>query len=153
MIMNTGPVFIVDEDYDDHEIVRNLFLELQLHNEVVFFTNGQELLDHLAEINAAPFIIICNVNLPQMNGFELRKKILNTHSRKFNSVPFIYWSAYASEAQIEEAYQLCAHGFFIKEPSLNALKESFNHIINYWTKSKMPDKSDKRGRTEEKVNA
>jgi DNA-binding NarL/FixJ family response regulator len=99
------------------------------------------MIEHLRYAERAPFIIICDVNLPKMDGFELRKKLLETGSRKFRSVPFIYWSTYASDAQILKAYDLSAHGFFIKGTNFNEMKESFEYIIKYWTKSMMPKKT------------
>lgn len=66
--------------------------------------------------------------------------MLATRSKIFNSVPFIFWSTTASEAQITQAYKLAVHGFFIKEISYEEIKKTFIDIINYWVRSKMPSK-------------
>jgi hypothetical protein len=55
-------------------------------------------------------------------------------------VPFIYWSSNVSEQQIKNAYELCAHGFFIKENRFEELKNTFNCILNYWLKCKTPSR-------------
>jgi DNA-binding NarL/FixJ family response regulator len=138
--MQTGAVYIVDDDVDDHEMVNELWKELKLPNQLLFFTSGQDMLDHLTKVVNAPYIIICDVNLPKMNGFELREKLLELGSKKFTTVPFIFWSTHASDSQISKAYDLSAHGFFIKGDSFDKMKQSLKAILNYWTLSKMPTK-------------
>lgn len=140
-MVNNG-IWIVDDDRDDHELVKEIFDEAKIPNELVFFNGAGPLLARLETETHAPFIIICDVNLPGIDGFQLREKLLERPSKKFHSVPFVFWSTYASEAQIDKAYKLRAHGFFIKELGYKEWKESLLGIIRYWSKSKMPSKKD-----------
>jgi CheY-like chemotaxis protein len=135
-------IWIVDNDRDDHDLVRDLLSELDANNEPVFFNTGKACLEALEKAKTAPFIIICDVNIPGMDGFTLRETLLKSPNKKFHSVPFIFWSNYASDQQIERAYRLRAHGFFIKEAELKVWKESLATIIKYWSRSKMPSKNE-----------
>jgi DNA-binding NarL/FixJ family response regulator len=139
--METGTIWVIDSDLDDHDMVREVWQELNLTNELVFLRSAEQAMKQLQDAKVAPFIIICELNLPRINGFELRKTMLATHSKKFKSVPFIFWSTDATEDQITHAYDLSIHGFFIKESSFNELKRTFVSILNYWLKSKMPSKT------------
>lgn len=140
--MQTGPVLIIDDDVDDHEIVREIWEELNVPNKLVFFSSAEDALEHLRSLPEAPFIIICDINLPKTNGFDLRQKLLESSSRKLKSVPFIFWSTNASEAQIEYAYNLSSHGFFIKGSLFDEVKETLKMILAYWNLSRMPIKHD-----------
>jgi len=138
--MNAGAVWIIDNDDDDRELVQEVWQELNLPNELKFFDSAQGVLEALDRVHTAPFVIICELHLPRINGFELRQKMLSTNSKKFKSVPFIFWSTHPSEEEITHAYNLSAHGFFIKESSFEELKETFVHILHYWLRSRMPEK-------------
>ena len=138
--MTKNAIWIVDSDRDDRELIENIFQEAQLPYTLQFFDTGPALLKCLNEVKEAPFIILCDVNLPAMHGFELREKLLATPNKKFHSVPFIFWSNAASEHQIEQAYKLMCHGFFVKESNYDEWKVSLLHIIGYWQKSKTPSK-------------
>jgi CheY-like chemotaxis protein len=140
--MQTGAIWIIDSDEDDQMMVREVWRELKLSNELVFLENAEEALERLGAIDTAPFIIICELNLPKIDGFELREKMLATNLKKFKSVPFIFWATEASESQITRAFDLSVHGLFIKDPSFQELKKTFTHILNYWLKSKMPSKKE-----------
>lgn len=138
--MNTGSVWIIDSDDDDQEMVQEVWKDLHLTNELIFLEGADETINLLAKVETAPFIIICELNLPKINGFELREKMLATNSKKFKSVPFIFWTTQASEEQITRAFNLSVHGFFIKESTFEELKKTFVQILNYWLRSKMPSK-------------
>jgi CheY-like chemotaxis protein len=140
---NEKAIWIVDDDIEDHELIRDIFEELKWPHVLELFVSGEQLLERLTESKAAPFIIICDVNLPRLGGFGLREEMLKTPNNKFHSVPFIFWSTQASEAQVRQAYELRAHGFFKKEPTFKQWKLSLIRIIEYWTSSLMPSKEDK----------
>jgi CheY-like chemotaxis protein len=133
-----APVIVVDDDPEDFELVQEIWKDLKLPYPLIFFTYGQQLLDYLKAGEEIPFIIISDVNLAGMHGFELRKKILEDKSARHKSIPFIFWSGTATENQIKEAYELSSHGFFIKAGSFIKLKEIIKDIIAYWHKSEVP---------------
>jgi CheY-like chemotaxis protein len=141
--MQEGAIWIVSEDRDDHELIREMFGGQDFKNELVLFTRANDLLERLDAAEEAPFIIISEANMPGMDGFELREQLLSAPNKKFHSVPFIFWSVAPSEAQIQKAYELKAHGFFLKETAYEEWRQSLLMIISYWRKSKTPSKKDK----------
>jgi DNA-binding NarL/FixJ family response regulator len=139
--MNSESIWLIDGDGDDQEMVQQVWKELNLTNELVFFENAEDAINALAKAETAPFIIISELNFPKINGFQFRERMLAINSKKFKSVPFIFWTTQASEEQITHAYNLSVHGFFIKESCFEDLKMTFIYILNYWLKSKMPSKT------------
>jgi CheY-like chemotaxis protein len=137
--MQTGQIFIVDADADDREMIREIVNELNIPNDLAFFGSGQDLLNHMASAAESPFIILCEVSLPKMDGFELRQRLLSG-DKKFRSVPFIFFSNKASDTQIQKAYDLSAHGFFLKPNTYAEMLQSFKTMLQYWQISKMPQK-------------
>jgi len=137
MDLHTHPIFIVDDDTDDEDFIRDAMEELGLVNELKFFHKAEELLSELKNTSVIPFMVICDINLPGMDGFQLREEVLKDGTSG-KSVPFIFWSTSASESQIKKAYDLAAHGFFIKGKTYKELKEGLNKIIIYWSLSQAP---------------
>jgi CheY-like chemotaxis protein len=136
--MNTSPIYIVDDDKDDEDLIREAFGELGINNELRFFLTGEGVLNELNNNSVVPFVIISDINLPMMSGFELREKVLNETSLRDKSIPFIFWSTGASEAQVKRAYDLSAHGFFLKGRTYNELKDKIQEMIKYWSDSLTP---------------
>jgi len=138
--MSNDPIWIIDQDLEDQDIVQSLWREMAVPNELVFLNGAAEAFDRLAAAEKAPFMIICEINLTGEDGFELRQRLLDTHSKKFKSVPFIFWSSHVSEVQVVRAYDLSVHGIFVKDGTLGEMKDTFETIIRYWRKSRMPAK-------------
>jgi CheY-like chemotaxis protein len=136
--MDDRPVFIIDDDVDERDIIQDIFQELNVHNPLLFFDSGHAVLDYLQKDPTNPFLIICDVNLPQMDGFALRQRFADENSLHYKSIPFIFWSTTASNEQIKRAYDYGAHGFFFKGHNYAEIKQSLNVIIAYWTSSKAP---------------
>ena len=97
-------------------------------------------MQYLKTDKTKPFLVLSDVNLQKMNGFELKKKLLEEPSMNHKSIPFIFWSTSASPAQIQKSYDLAGHGFFLKENNFEELKQSLIEIVNYWTKSLTPNR-------------
>jgi CheY-like chemotaxis protein len=136
--MNSGAILIVDDDTDDRELLEDAWKELDLDNELIFFNTGDEVLRYLKEEKRSPFLILCDVNIPKMDGFELKAKLLQDSEVNYKSIPFVFWSSLASPAQIQKSYDLGGNGFFVKENTFDGLKQSLLHIVEYWKQSKVP---------------
>lgn len=136
--MEANAILIVDDDQDDLDLIKQVAENLQLSRPIHFFRSGHQLADYLQKTALPPFLIICDVNLPEENGFEIKKRISENPELKYKTVPFIYWSTDASEKQIQYAYDLPAQGFFFKPSNFADLCDTFQTILNYWQKSQHP---------------
>lgn len=87
----TGPIIIIEDDLSDQFILEEVFEELNYKNELIFFDSGEAALKYLRDTEAEPFLLLSDINMPKLNGMELRKKIHNNEDlRKNYSVSFFY---------------------------------------------------------------
>ena len=127
-----GPIILIDDDHDDLFLVQSILTELQITNPLHFCQNGQQALDYLWNTKEKPLIILCDMNMPIMNGLELRHHINVSPYLSNKSIPFIFLSTACDIRLINEAYQLNIQGFYKKEHSYEDLKRSLEIIIQYW---------------------
>jgi CheY-like chemotaxis protein len=139
MISSRDPIIIVDDDTDDHFIFREIAQKLKLTNEIKYFRSAPEVLQYLRATTDHPFIIFCDINMPQMDGLAFRREINMDEYLKRKSIPFIFFTTAASDQQIREAYDLTVQGFFIKESSFIATEKTFELILRYWEHCKHPN--------------
>lgn len=137
--MNTAPILIVDGDKDEWEFLQDAWEELEYTNQLIFFSDAEEVTNYLKKEKTIPFLIICDVNLHKMNGFELKKNLLEDNLINYKSIPFVFFSNTATKAQIEKSFDLGSSGFFIKGKNMQEIKNTLIDIVNYWKRSKTPE--------------
>jgi CheY-like chemotaxis protein len=136
----TGPIIVIDDDKDDHEIIIEVCEQMNLRKYLKCFREGEEALEYLKNSQEYPCIILCDVNMPKITGFELRKIINANNTLRERTVPFIFYTTSADLMLVREAYNsMTVQGFFLKGSSLDEATRTFKVIIDYWTLCKHPN--------------
>lgn len=133
-----GPIIIVEDEVEDQELLKGLFEELHIENPLHFFQTAPFALDYLSASPEKPFLILSDIFLPSMSGFDFLKAVREHPKLTLKCIPFLFFTAVNSKNLIERAYRLNAQGFFVKPLTSEQLKRSMNAIINYWRISAVP---------------
>jgi CheY-like chemotaxis protein len=134
-----GPIVIIEDDDDDQEILQDIFKKLNYPNEVVFCRDGKEALAYIAQKDVFPFLILSDINLPRLNGIELKKKIHTDAQLQLKCIPYLFFTTSASKQSVIDAYSLSAQGFFIKETSVEEIETTIRAIVEYWKRCYSPN--------------
>jgi CheY-like chemotaxis protein len=126
-----GPVVVIEDDPDDQDMIERILKKL-VENNIKKFSDGEAALQYLSSTRDSPFIIICDINMPIMNGLQLKQNIEADRRLKQKSIPFVYLSTSANPQQVVQAYHSNVQGFFLKGQSYDALKSSIHQIMQYW---------------------
>lgn len=137
-MLNTGTILIVDDNKSDQGLLHSI-LHLKIPNKVMFFSNGKETLDYLTSSNDHPFLILSDVEMSVMTGFELQKNIYDNETLRKKAIPFIFFTGGTSTERVRNAFEYHAQGFFIKEMEYEKLAEQLKLILEYWNNSKRED--------------
>lgn len=130
---NQEPIVIVEDDLDDQEIYLESIEQLNIPHPVLFFKTANEALQYLNTTPDKPFLIISDINMPAMNGLELRRQMEESNSLLLKRVPFVFISTNASRHSISSAYELNVQGFFRKPDKIDDFKKMLKLLIEYWT--------------------
>jgi CheY-like chemotaxis protein len=133
--MTQGPLIVIEDDPDDQEMIKRVLSKLGLPNEQKFFADGEQALKYLESSSEKPFLIISDINMPMMNGLELRKYIQSKQALRTKCHPFVFLTTTVSAPQVKIATELGVEGFFAKGQSYDELKEVLKTIITYWRSS------------------
>ena len=80
-------ILIIEDDEDDREILKEIFRDLGYKNNLVFFSDSTQVVEYLRRPDINPFIIISDINMPKLGGFELRNIILNEEILMDKDIP------------------------------------------------------------------
>lgn len=133
-----GVIIFVEDDEDDKDFVCTVFDELKIPNKIVWLKDGEEAYHYLNNNNVDPFIIISDINMPKMNGLQLRDKMQTDGKSKLRAVPFLFLTTSTAGSSAINAYAQSVQGFFQKKSSYNELKQTIKLIYNYWKECAEP---------------
>jgi CheY-like chemotaxis protein len=128
----TGPIMIIEDDREDQELLEETFSILDYPNPVIFFSDGNDALAHLLETKTPPVLIISDINMPKINGFEIREKINSNIKLQKLRIPFVFLTTAAQKTTVVDAYSLSDQGFFTKPNSMQDLQNTIKTIVEYW---------------------
>lgn len=134
-----GPIIIIEDDLDDQFFLETVFKKLNYSNELVFFDNGETALEYLNSVDTLPFLILSDINMPKLNGFELRQKLKTDAALQLKCIPYLFFSTAANQPAVIEAYSMSVQGFFVKQNSLEELEKTISVIMEYWVRCVAPN--------------
>ena len=127
-----GPIIIIEDDIDDQEILIEIFRNLNYQNKIIYFSDGNEALEYLNKTDIQPFLILSDINMPKINGFELRSKVFTNELLQTKCIPYLFFTTGANKKTVIDAYAMSVQGFFLKPASMQALETTIKKIVEYW---------------------
>lgn len=126
-------VLMVEDSEDDRILATKNLRESGDVGEVMCFSNGQALIDCMKQqassesptLSTAPTVIVVDLNMPGMDGFELLRQ-LRTEAL-LQDVPVIVVSGAATFENVSRAFELKAAAFFRKPLSACDLHVFLRH--------------------------
>ena len=134
-----GPIVVVEDDADDQQILADIFEELNCSNEVVFFSDGKSAFEYFKREDVYPFIILSDINMPGIDGFELRNKVLTDVHVVNKCVPYLFMSTAVNATVVKRAYTMSVQGFFMKPSVYSELLQTVRVILDYWQVGYSPE--------------
>lgn len=124
-----SPILILDDDQDDLNMLRDAAHDLGITRPILYFQTAPQLIGYLRLAPVKPFLIICDINMPIQNGFELKEQLNSDQQIPHKNIPFFYWTTGTSRDYINTAIKLNIDGYYLKPLEYSKLKETFALII------------------------
>lgn len=129
------PILLVEDNPDDVLITKRAFLKGKIKNKLYVVNNGVEAIKFLNneeeyEKTPVPSLIMLDINMPKMNGFEVLKEIKKND--KLKKIPIIMLTTSERDKDINKAYSLGANNYIVKPVNFDKFIKVIVEIKNYW---------------------
>lgn len=131
---------------DDPDMMFQLCNEVGVYFRTLSFGNGQSALDALLQKvpeGEAPALLICDVMLPDMSGYDIVRKIKERQATA--TLPIIMLTALDDEAHQIKAYQAGADDYMVKPCNFRLLIARTIQLIKWRQKQEVPLPSPQQG--------
>ncbi|MHC4113960.1 MAG: response regulator [Planctomycetota bacterium] len=142
MQQNDGPILLVEDDEVDIMIIRRALRELEIDHEVAYCGDGEEALKYLlCCIKELPCLILLDLNMPKMNGFEFLR--VAKRDGRLKKIPIVVLTTSKAQENIAECFALGAAGYVVKPVNYEKFVEALRTLDSYWTLSRIPANEEK----------
>lgn len=102
-------ILLIDDDIIQHNIVENMLKE---DYEIFMVKSGKDALRYLYDGSFAPNLILLDILMPEMDGWEVFNRIKALSLLK--NVPIVFLTAVNTTAEEKHAYEIGAADFITK---------------------------------------
>ena len=129
-------ILVVDDNEDDVLLLQESFSDVPSVNLSHIARDGAEALAYLRREGefagvSHPDLVLLDINMPKMNGFELLAQIKT--DPKLRCIPVIMLTTSTRDEDIARSYDHGASSFVSKPVNFDTLKEIVKLLSAYWT--------------------
>jgi two-component system response regulator len=138
--MNNHPleIIIVEDDQNDYEITTRILKRRGMSGNIAWLKDGEEALLYFDQLKVTiagegkrhPRIVILDIKLPKILGFEVLKRIKEDPVLQY--MPVIIFSSSNQERDLLLASQLHANSYIVKPVEYDAYAQSIDEMVTYW---------------------
>ena len=136
--MTTRYILLVEDNPDDVLLTQRALKKGHIANEVIVAEDGVEAIDFLfgrgkhegRDVNDHPGLILLDLKLPRLNGFEVLAEIKKDTLLK--RVPVVILTSSKQEEDVVRGYDLGANSYIRKPVNFDTFIQTVSDLGMYW---------------------
>lgn len=126
--MRTVKVLVIDDEPFIRQLLIRALAEIEI-NETVGAGNGADGLARVKEIGGKLDVILCDLDMPKMNGFEFVRRLRKLPDPEQANLPVVIVTGNSQEESVRSAIDLGISGFLVKPVTSQALQQRIEKAI------------------------
>ncbi|CAM3357986.1 response regulator [Deinococcus saxicola] len=125
---------VVDDSPQDQLLAQEAFEHLCPECVLTCAGSGREALELLREHDFQVDVVLLDLNMPGMSGFELLREMKK--DPRLVRIPVVILSTSSAQQDISEAYTLHASSYLVKSSSFAEFLSQIEKFLDYWQSSR-----------------
>ena len=130
-------ILLVEDDPKDVDLTLTGLAEYNLANEVVVVRDGEEALDYLyrrgsheKRSNGNPAVMLLDLKLPKVDGFEVLQQIRSDEQLKM--LPVVILTSSREECDLVKGYKLGVNAYVVKPVDFHQFVNAVKELGVFW---------------------
>jgi chemotaxis family two-component system response regulator Rcp1 len=130
-------LLVVEDSESDIELLREALADSEPAIELDFVRHGEDALSFLRregefEAAARPDLVVLDLNLPRMGGFEVLSALREDVDPRLRRLPVIVFTTSATTTDVDRAYDLHASSFVTKPTAFEHYLDAVRAFREFW---------------------
>ncbi|MDC1393640.1 response regulator [Flavobacteriaceae bacterium] len=127
-------ILLIEDDAIEILKFNRSLIKLREVHELIEAHNGENALDILAE-NSQIDLILLDLNMPKMNGFEFLKQLRTDPNLKY--IPTVVLTTSINKSDLKQAYSIGIAGYLVKPLKYEDYVLKIASLLNYWKQNEL----------------
>lgn len=127
-------VYLIDDDPDHILLITRALRDTEHSAQARAFEDPQEALSALRDEPRLPDLILLDINMPGLSGFDVLEKL--KADRKLMTIPVVMLTSSELSADVAKAYELGASGYISKPSYMHDIRAILGNTLLYWSAMK-----------------
>jgi len=127
-------ILLIEDDAIEILKFNRSLIKLREVHELIEAHNGENALDILAE-NSQIDLILLDLNMPKMNGFEFLKQLRTDPNLKY--IPTVVLTTSINRSDLKQAYSIGIAGYLVKPLKYEDYVIKIASLLNYWKQNEL----------------
>ena len=123
-------ILVVDDSENDIALLQRAFDQEGVKNDVHVCKGGAEALDYLSNTSTLPRLMLLDINMPAINGFEVLRRVKD-HPQWRQIITVIFTTSMQPQDKTR-ASELGADSFLTKPMNNDDLRMVVRHFLKEW---------------------
>jgi CheY-like chemotaxis protein len=128
-------VLLVEDNADHAFLAREAFEEASPKINLLHVDNGEKCLAFLRrqapyETAQRPDLILLDIHMPRMNGFEVMEAIAQDETLR--GITVVVLSTSAERQEVQRLYQLGCSSYLVKAVDFGVFSAAIDQLVRYW---------------------
>lgn len=137
--MTAPHVLLVDNDLLDLELARRILEDLEPAPRVTTADGGEEALAYLESTEPLPDLVLLDVNMPRLSGFDVLERL--RRGARAAKVPVVLLSTSREERDVRRGLASGAAEYRVKPSHLDAFEALLRDVVARWCATPSPRSS------------
>lgn len=121
-------ILLIDDEVFMQKLIQRLLNDMGVTT-VYRASNGAEGLEMLKKIPSPPDVIVCDLNMPVMNGLMFTSKLRANADTAISSIPVVVLTGHSDSEIVEAALKIGINGYIVKPVSHETLSKRLTHAL------------------------
>lgn len=130
MTVDPIKILLIEDNAGDIELVKTGFEEARIANEIQTISDGELALEFVQRANDLPDIVLLDINLPKVDGFEILKAI--REGARTSHIPVVMLTSSEADEDIAQSYQYHANSYVSKPVEFDKFLEAIHALEQFW---------------------
>ena len=130
--MEPVEIVLIDDSKTDAMLIQRFAKMAKITNPIRHFESGEEGLAYLESDSQLPGLVLLDINMPGMNGYDVLRAIKGHDDPNIKALPVVFLTTGDNPREVVRAYRDHVNSYAVKPTDMDGFHQLLQGLSQYW---------------------